>query len=152
VYDALVKAGILPNTSSSNGHSSNGHTNGNGHSSNGSNGHSNSGNGHSTEAHYQPIGSMPPTEAAASDSTNGNGHHHADDGSKQHSEGGAALTVGSGPAWQPGNPDCPEWRALWDAVCGVWASKWNHRAWLSRQSAGLPEEQLAVSVLVQQVR
>jgi hypothetical protein len=33
----------------------------------------------------------------------------------------------------------------------VWASKWNHRAWLSRQSAGLPEDQLAVSVLIQQV-
>jgi hypothetical protein len=62
------------------------------------------------------------------------------------------VAVKYGPEWNPNNPNCPAWLACWAAVCGVWASKWNHRAWLSRRSAGLPEEQLAVSVLLQQVR
>jgi hypothetical protein len=62
-----------------------------------------------------------------------------------------AVTVHSGPAWTPNDPTCPAWTATWASICAVWASKWNHRAWLSRQSAGLPEEQLAVSVLIQQV-
>ncbi|WIA21598.1 hypothetical protein OEZ85_000786 [Tetradesmus obliquus] len=61
------------------------------------------------------------------------------------------IHVESGPAWDVADPACPAWTACWSAICGVWASKWNHRAWLSRRSAGLPEEQLAVSVLMQQV-
>eukprot|EP00775_Hariotina_reticulata_P004810 gene4810-5058_t len=71
---------------------------------------------------------------------------------RQHQEQLAVpVAVKYGPEWEPGNPNCPAWLACWAAVCGVWASKWNHRAWLSRRSAGLPEEQLAVSVLLQQV-
>jgi phosphoenolpyruvate synthase/pyruvate phosphate dikinase len=62
------------------------------------------------------------------------------------------VALSSGPSWVPSDPTCPAWAATWSSICAVWASKWNHRAWLSRQSAGLPEEQLAVSVLIQQVR
>lgn len=43
------------------------------------------------------------------------------------------------------------WRAVWSAVCGVWASKWTDRAWLSRRAMGIPEQQLYMSVLLQQV-
>jgi hypothetical protein len=35
--------------------------------------------------------------------------------------------VESGPAWDTSNPECPAWTACWSAICGVWASKWNHR-------------------------
>ena len=41
---------------------------------------------------------------------------------------------------------------LWRAVCAVWASKWGDRAWLSRRARGVPEGDLAMSVLLQQVR
>jgi hypothetical protein len=34
----------------------------------------------------------------------------------------------------------------------VWASQWAERAWLSRQACGVPEGQLSMSVLLQQVR
>jgi alpha-glucan,water dikinase len=37
------------------------------------------------------------------------------------------------------------------AVCRVWASKWNDRAWLSRRARGYAEADLKVSVLVQRV-
>lgn len=127
VYDALVTAEILPSSDSSSS-TQPPLTNGNG-------------------KHHIPT-------------TNGNGksHQHDSDGSadgsngeqqQQHQE--VAVSVKSGPAWAPSDPDCPAWSALWSSICEVWASKWNHRAWLSRQSAGLPEEQLAVSVLIQQV-
>ncbi len=43
------------------------------------------------------------------------------------------------------------WRSVWSAVCGVWASKWTDRAWLSRRAMGIPEQQLYMSVLLQQV-
>lgn len=121
VYEALVAAEILP--SSSNGHHTPAATNG--YSSNG-NGHHSSSNGSSHDG--------------------SNGHHQ-----EQQEPADASAAVGSGPSWVPSDPTCPAWSATWSSICAVWASKWNHRAWLSRQSAGLPEEQLAVSVLIQQV-
>lgn len=45
----------------------------------------------------------------------------------------------------------PSWDVAWSAICTVWASKWNDRAWLSRQSMGLPEDHLFMSVLIQQI-
>jgi hypothetical protein len=33
----------------------------------------------------------------------------------------------------------------------VWASKWNDRAWLGRRAAGVPDDQLRMGVLLQQV-
>jgi hypothetical protein len=35
--------------------------------------------------------------------------------------------VESGPAWDTSDSECPAWTACWSAICGVWASKWNHR-------------------------
>ena len=40
---------------------------------------------------------------------------------------------------------------LWDAVCGVWASKWTERAWLSRKACGIPDEDLNVAVLLMEL-
>lgn len=48
-------------------------------------------------------------------------------------------------------PNSPSWAETWAAVCKVWASKWNDRAWLSRQSQGVKESDLFMSVLVQEV-
>jgi hypothetical protein len=42
------------------------------------------------------------------------------------------INVESGPAWDVADPACPAWAACWSAICGVWASKWNHRCVLSR--------------------
>jgi len=44
-----------------------------------------------------------------------------------------------------------DWEAAWSRVKQVWASKWNERAFLSRQRVGLPHESLFMSVLIQQV-
>lgn len=46
-------------------------------------------------------------------------------------------------------PDGAEWRALWRSVCGVWASKWTERAWLSRRACRVVEADLFMGVLVQ---
>lgn len=40
---------------------------------------------------------------------------------------------------------------LWDAICHVWASVFNDRAWLSRRSMGIPDEDLFMSVLLQEL-
>jgi len=40
---------------------------------------------------------------------------------------------------------------LWDAVSAVWASKWADRAWLSRRTAQVSDEALAMGVLIQPV-
>lgn len=47
--------------------------------------------------------------------------------------------------------DSPGWAAAWAAVCRVWASKYNDRAWLSRRTQGVPDGDLFMSVLLQQV-
>uniref|UniRef100_A0A383WLS7 Uncharacterized protein n=1 Tax=Tetradesmus obliquus TaxID=3088 RepID=A0A383WLS7_TETOB len=44
-----------------------------------------------------------------------------------------------------------EWAPMWAAITKVWASQWAERAWLSRQACGVPEGQLSMSVLLQQV-
>jgi alpha-glucan, water dikinase len=54
-------------------------------------------------------------------------------------------------AWgRAGLPDVP-WEKRWSAICKVWASKWNDRAFLSRRARSVPHEQLLMAVLVQQV-
>lgn len=40
----------------------------------------------------------------------------------------------------------------WRSICGVWASKWNERAWLSRRARGMSDSSLKMAVLLQQVR
>ncbi len=56
-----------------------------------------------------------------------------------------AAMAASGLAW----PD--DWETAWTRIKQVWASKWNDRAFLSRQRIGLPHDSLFMSVLVQQV-
>ena len=50
--------------------------------------------------------------------------------------------------WQEGSPG---WEAAWRGITGVWASKWNDRAWLSRQARGVKESDLYMACLLQQV-
>ncbi len=57
---------------------------------------------------------------------------------------GQAMTA-AGLAW----PE--DWAASWTRIKQVWASKWNERAFLSRQRVGLPHDALQMSVLVQEV-
>lgn len=47
--------------------------------------------------------------------------------------------------------DSAAWQQAWKAVCGVWASKWNDRAWLSRKARGIKDGDLKMAVLLQQV-
>ena len=39
----------------------------------------------------------------------------------------------------------------WRAVCRVWASKWNDRAYLSRRARGIAHDSLQMAVLIQEV-
>lgn len=55
-----------------------------------------------------------------------------------------AMT-GSGLEWPT------DWEKTWNRVKRVWASKWNDRAFLSRQRMGVPHESLFMAVLVQEV-
>eukprot|EP00200_Dunaliella_tertiolecta_P010550 CAMPEP_0202370036 /NCGR_PEP_ID=MMETSP1127-20130417/1744_1 /ASSEMBLY_ACC=CAM_ASM_000462 /TAXON_ID=3047 /ORGANISM="Dunaliella tertiolecta, Strain CCMP1320" /LENGTH=1145 /DNA_ID=CAMNT_0048965873 /DNA_START=13 /DNA_END=3450 /DNA_ORIENTATION=- len=50
--------------------------------------------------------------------------------------------------WAAGSPG---WKHAWSAICKVWASKWNDRAWLSRRALKLPDDDLVMGVLLQQV-
>ncbi len=43
------------------------------------------------------------------------------------------------------------WEDAWECIKRVWASKWNERAYLSRQSIGIPHQDLTMAVLIQQV-
>ena len=47
-------------------------------------------------------------------------------------------------------PEVP-WNQAWRSVCRVWASKWNERAYLSRRARGVPDDDLLMAVLIQQV-
>ena len=40
---------------------------------------------------------------------------------------------------------------VWECIKGVWASKWNDRAYWNRKAGGIPHENLLMAVLVQQV-
>ncbi len=43
------------------------------------------------------------------------------------------------------------WEGAWRGIKGVWASKWNDRAVLSRKIRGIPHEDLFMAVLIQEV-
>lgn len=60
----------------------------------------------------------------------------------------AAAGIPGAGSWQPGSS---EWIGVWRAICSVWSSKWNDRAWLSRKATGVEEHELYMSVLLQQV-
>jgi alpha-glucan,water dikinase len=44
-----------------------------------------------------------------------------------------------------------DWEGQWRRIKQVWASKWNERAFLSRQRMAIPHENLFMAVLIQQV-
>lgn len=44
-----------------------------------------------------------------------------------------------------------DWEKAWTRIKQVWASKWNDRAFLSREHAGIPHDNLFMAVLAQQV-
>ncbi|KAF8071284.1 R1 [Scenedesmus sp. PABB004] len=60
----------------------------------------------------------------------------------------AAAGLPGAESWAPGSAT---WAPVWAAICKVWASQWADRAWLSRQACGVPEGQLSMSVLLQEV-
>ena len=43
------------------------------------------------------------------------------------------------------------WDDAWTCIKRVWASKWNHRAWLSRRARSIVDDDLSMAVLIQQV-
>jgi alpha-glucan,water dikinase len=56
-----------------------------------------------------------------------------------------------GERWkQAGLPE-NEWSSIWRALCRVWASKWNERAYYSRTALNIAHEDLMLAVLIQQV-
>jgi alpha-glucan,water dikinase len=44
-----------------------------------------------------------------------------------------------------------DWKSPWSCITRVWASKWNERAYLSRQTMGIAHEDLIMAVLIQEV-
>jgi alpha-glucan,water dikinase len=48
-------------------------------------------------------------------------------------------------------PNSNSWPAVWTAITKVWASQWGDRAWLSRQACQVPEGDLKMSVLLQEI-
>jgi alpha-glucan,water dikinase len=50
-----------------------------------------------------------------------------------------------------GLPAPEPWPRAWRCILQVWASKWNDRAFLSRRARGIPHQEVAMAVLVQQV-
>nr|MBS0021118.1 hypothetical protein [Gammaproteobacteria bacterium] len=66
-------------------------------------------------------------------------------------EAPAAFRDALGDVWrQAGLPDY-EWTSVWHALCRVWASKWNERAYYSRTALKIAHEDLMLAVLIQQV-
>jgi alpha-glucan,water dikinase len=53
--------------------------------------------------------------------------------------------------WQRAGLPPVSWEQTWHAVCRVWASKWNERAYLSRRARGVPHDGLRMAVLIQDV-
>lgn len=49
------------------------------------------------------------------------------------------------------NETSAAWKKTWSAICGVWASKWNDRAWLSRNARGIRDNDLKMAALLQKV-
>eukprot|EP00798_Chlamydomonas_sp_ICE-L_P020028 gene20028-26744_t len=60
----------------------------------------------------------------------------------------AGGLIASSDVWAPGSR---EWTGAWSAICSVWASKWTDRAWLSRRTHSLKDDELYMAVLMQQV-
>jgi alpha-glucan, water dikinase len=54
-------------------------------------------------------------------------------------------------AWSRASLPSVPWEQTWHAIQRVWASKWNERAYLSRQARGIPHDSLRMAVLIQQV-
>jgi alpha-glucan,water dikinase len=52
---------------------------------------------------------------------------------------------------EAGLPWAEDPEGVWDSIKRVWASKWNHRAYLSRKALGIPHEDIYMAVLVQEV-
>lgn len=52
---------------------------------------------------------------------------------------------------QKGSWEGSAFNEAWKAICRVWASKWNDRAWLSRRATGIKEADLKMAVLLQKV-
>jgi alpha-glucan,water dikinase len=50
-----------------------------------------------------------------------------------------------------GLPFPDDWENAWECITRVWASKWNGRAYLSRRAMGIPDSDLVMAVLIQQV-
>ncbi|MGD8757256.1 MAG: PEP/pyruvate-binding domain-containing protein [Deltaproteobacteria bacterium] len=44
-----------------------------------------------------------------------------------------------------------DWKGAWSCIKGVWGSKWNERAFLSRKTRGISHEDLFMAVLIQAV-
>jgi alpha-glucan,water dikinase len=53
--------------------------------------------------------------------------------------------------WKQAGLPVTEWRSIWRALCRVWASKWNERAYHSRAALKIAHENLMLAVLIQQV-
>ena len=51
---------------------------------------------------------------------------------------------------ETGLPWREDWERAWTCIKNVWASKWNERAFLSRQTAGIAHEDLFMAVLIQE--
>jgi alpha-glucan,water dikinase len=52
---------------------------------------------------------------------------------------------------QSGLPWPQKWDDAWTCIKGVWASKWNDRAFFSRKARGIPHQDLFMAVLIQEV-
>ena len=58
----------------------------------------------------------------------------------------SGVAVDEAPSWATSEA---AFEPVWAAICGVWASKWADRAWLSRRAAGIADDSLTMSVLLQ---
>ncbi len=54
-------------------------------------------------------------------------------------------------AARAGLPFPQDWDTAWTRIKQVWASKWNERAYFSRRTVGMPDDDLFMAVLVQEV-
>lgn len=52
---------------------------------------------------------------------------------------------------EAGLPWPSNWEVAWTCIKGVWGSKWNERAYLSRRTRGIPHADLFMAVLIQEV-
>jgi alpha-glucan,water dikinase len=52
---------------------------------------------------------------------------------------------------EAGLPWPSNWEDTWRCINGVWGSKWNERAYLSRRTRGIPHADLFMAVLIQEV-